>query len=301
LTATPRAAVVLCTRDRPQLLDDALHAIRAAVRPDDEVLVVDSGARTRDAIGIAARHGVQLIVESRPGLSRARNAGVSATTAEIIAFTDDDCRPGAQWTASLAAAFADPNVGVALGRLRPEHPNAAVPADDPGDDAFAFDGNADVSALGAGANMAFRRAALRASRGFDESLGAGSPLRSGEDHDMVWRVLRSGWIGRYEPAATVVHLDWLSPWQAVRKRYNYGVGAGAVAAKVARVDPARGRTMMARKLWTDGARRALADGVKGYQRAALGDVLYVIGVIAGAGVVARRSLTEGVVAPDQLS
>ena len=41
----------------------------------------------------------------RPGLSRARNRGVAESTAEIIAFTDDDVRVDRWWLHGIVRGF----------------------------------------------------------------------------------------------------------------------------------------------------------------------------------------------------
>lgn len=282
-------SVVLCTRDRPHLLPAALEGIRMGLRDGDEVIVVDSASRTRQAGEAAGRFGFVVVRLDVAGLSRARNAGVAHAANPVIAFTDDDCRPTAAWIAGLARPFADPATGVALGRVVGED----GPADDPGPAPFRFDATAEVAVLGAGANMAFRKDALIAIGGFDEHLGAGTRLRSGEDHDAIWRALRAGWSGAYEPDAVVHHREWRSHTATARVRFGYGIGAGAVAAKIAKVDPHTGRRLLIRRAWRHGARQAFVDIGRRYERAAAGDVLYAAGVLVGALTVWGTPMRDG--------
>ncbi|MHB8465297.1 MAG: glycosyltransferase family 2 protein [Acidimicrobiales bacterium] len=299
MVAAPLVSVVVCTRDRPHMLAGALRAVRVALREGDEAVVVDSASRTDATIELARDAGFHAIRLDAPGLSRARNAGVAATTRELIAFTDDDCLPESAWLDALRCGFADSRVGIVTGRLRPEAKDAIAPADDPGETSFAFGPTAEVAALGAGANLAVRRVALDMVGGFDEALGAGTRLRSGEDHDLMWRVLRAGWNGAYRADAVVVHRAWRGPGAEVRMRYGYGLGAGAVAAKVAKVDPHTGRRMLLRRAWHDGIRQAAVDAGRRYERAAIGDVLFAAGVTLGAFTVWRRPLINGRLCTDQ--
>ena len=62
-----------------------------------------------------------------------------------------------------------------------------------------------VGGYGAGANMAFRRTALRRIGGFDLALGTGTPARGGEDLAALIGVLWTGGRLAYEPAAVVHH------------------------------------------------------------------------------------------------
>ena len=71
----------------------------------------------------------------------------------------------------------------------------------------------------------YRFEALRAIGGFDETL------RTGEDVDMVWRLIDAGHRCRYEPASTVHHhpRTTLSAW--ARQRFAYGRSAAALDRK----------------------------------------------------------------------
>jgi glycosyltransferase involved in cell wall biosynthesis len=285
-------SVVVCTRDRPRLLGDALAALQPALAYS-EVVVVDSASRSDETARVATEAGFRVVRLTQPGLSRARNAGIAATAGEFVAFTDDDCLPGPTWVEQIATAFADPLTGVVMGRLVPEHEGGAVPADDPGDEPFTFRDGFDVDKLGAGANMAFRRRALLDVGGFDEMLGAGSALRSAEDHDAIWRILRGGWSGRYDPGAVVAHRDWRRRTDLIRMRYAYGLGAGALAAKVVKVDPGIGWPMLRHRIMRDGLATGASDVARRYKAAAIGDVLYTTGVLVGAARVWRRPVVAG--------
>jgi glycosyltransferase involved in cell wall biosynthesis len=285
-------SVVVCSRDRPALLDKALAAVTDDLRPDDELIVVDSASRNDDTAAVGASYAARTIRLATPGLARARNAGIDTARADLVAFTDDDCVIERGWLDAIVNAFSD-RTGVVLGRVLPVSDDAAAPADDPGPVGFSFGPTAIVDELGAGANMAFRRAALTDIGDFDEQLGAGTRLRSGEDHDAIWRALRARWLGRYEPGARVVHADWRSTTDLMRMRYGYGLGAGAVAAKMIKVDPHAGWRELRRRAWDKGIRSAPSHLARGWERPAAGDALYTAGVVVGAAAVWRQGLVRG--------
>jgi glycosyltransferase involved in cell wall biosynthesis len=249
---SPSATVVLASRDRAAMLEAALPRVLAALRPGDAALVVDSASRT-DAVGRAARAaGVPCVRVDEPGLSRARNAGVARASTEIVAFTDDDCRPDAGWLDHVREHFADPRVAFVTGRV------AAAAEVGPGAslldrrELVRYAGIQDPAGIGHGANMAFRRSALLELGPFDELLGAGAPLRSAEDADMLHRCLAHGWSGVYDPRALVTHEQWRAGREIVSLRYGYGLGNGAFRAKAARRRPRPGLALLAGSLWTHG-------------------------------------------------
>jgi GT2 family glycosyltransferase len=249
--------VVVCTRDRTEMLKSALQSILAASHPNFGVLVVDNAPRTdatREYVKGLADPRVQLITEPMPGLSRARNAGLLAATGNVVAFVDDDVVVDRDWLSILVRGFGyGDSVGcvsgmVPAGELRTpaqayferragwsESADARMfewseaPHDVP---LFPFE----VRHYGTGANFAIdRRVALRLG-GFDERLGAGTKVRGGEDIDMFFRILRSGRQLVREPAAIAWHRHRATADDLRAQTRGYGLGLGAWLAKLA-ADP----------------------------------------------------------------
>ena len=223
----PVLAIAVVTRDRTGLLGRSfVPSLRDAPLDEVEVLVVDQSLddRTADLVRDLPRVSY---VRGGPGLSRGRNAAVAATSAPLIAFTDDDVRFPSDWPKDIVAAFEGvPDAGAVCGR-------AMLP-----DGEVLFGRSPGVYrwptipfALGSGFNLAFRREALEAAGPFDEELGAGAPYRSAEDSDMLYRVMRSGWAVVCSDDITVVHDDWRSPKDLLQLHMGYGFGAGAQTMK----------------------------------------------------------------------
>jgi len=255
-------------------------AVTSALRPVDELVVVDSASVDAGVAVAAVEAGARVFRTDRPGLGRARNVGWRAATRPIVAFTDDDCAPAEDWTAQVEAAYADPSIGFAFGRVlggEGEGERLSVTAStvarrvDPGD---APDG------LGHGANMSCRRTALEAVGGFDDELGAGARFPAAEDTDLAWRLLRAGWSGVFAPESVVSHRLWRGRAPALRVMYRYGVGAGAMAAKSWRLGEGTGR--LRREVWDEGLRMSARHLRAGYQFGAAACVLRAAGAAAGA-------------------
>jgi glycosyltransferase involved in cell wall biosynthesis len=214
--------VIVCTRDRPDALARCLDALLASTTPVDDILVVDNAptsSATHDVV--AARSSVRYLLEPAPGLSRARNAGLRECRTDLVAFTDDDVLVHPAWTGRVASAFADDRVAAMTGLVLP----ASLDSEAEWLFETAFGGfsqgyrpfdttrrfldatrgiGAPVWRLGAGANMAFRRADLVAAGAFDERLGAGAAGCS-EDSEAWYRLLARGHTIRYDPRAVVFH------------------------------------------------------------------------------------------------
>jgi len=114
----PSVSIIIPTYNRPDLLPRAVNSARAA-GADVEIIVVDDGSQDETAAVCRKLAGINYIrLERNQGVAGARNVGVLASSAEFIAFLDDDDLrlPGslALQTAKLAAA---PEIGFICGAM----------------------------------------------------------------------------------------------------------------------------------------------------------------------------------------
>lgn len=273
---------MLCSHDRPSFLQESLRRI-LDVKPQAEIVVVDS-ASPAGVIATAAREmssEVTIVRAVDPGLSIARNAGVEASSGEIVAFTDDDCLIDEGWVPSLLATFSDPLIGAATGRVLPDVDSRFVTSIDVREESFGYDSAWDPSTLGHGANLSFRRAALDAAGIFDPLLGAGARFRAAEDTDMLWRVMRLGWTGRFDAESVVTHRQWRSTSQAIRMAYGYGLGNGAFTAKALRIDPSALWPQPPSVRSRSAVRTSLRHLRHGYESGTLAELETAAGLVSG--------------------
>ena len=202
----PVASIIVPTRARPGYLDIALASILPQAREAGaEVLVVDDGpdAATR---AVAARHGARYVAHDRPlGLNDARNSGIDAARADVLAFVDDDVAVHPGWLRALldAAAQADPDVGVLTGPIRArfeDHPLRACGREGP-PITWQDLGPHDTDARHAwGANMTVLRRALERAGRFDAGYTG-----AGDEEAWQRRLLAAGGRIRYVAAAGLDH------------------------------------------------------------------------------------------------
>ncbi|TMG77552.1 MAG: glycosyltransferase, partial [Betaproteobacteria bacterium] len=156
---SPAVAVVVPTCGRPDLLRRCVAALEAQSLAADayEIIVVD------DTL-------------ARRGPAATRNIGWRRAKAPIVAFTDDDTVPDADWLARGLAAF-EPGVDAVAGRI--VMPLPATPTD------YERNEQGLERAEFVTANCFVRRAVLQRLGGFDESFRL--PWR--EDSDLHFRLL----------------------------------------------------------------------------------------------------------------
>jgi glycosyltransferase involved in cell wall biosynthesis len=261
LEDAPRASVVICSRDRTDGLAKTLTAATAMEYPSFEVVLVDN-APTGDGTRRLVEAGswaapVRYVVEPRPGLSWARNAGVKAATGALVAFLDDDEIPDRHWLAEYARAFAEvPSAGVATGPILAKSLDTAAErffetlgghSKGRGFERVVFDQSSHarqhplypLPPFGAGGNMCFRKDVLDAIGRFDVALGAGTPARGAEDTAALADAMLAGFTLVWQPSAFVRHSHYPDFDGAARQLRGYGLGLTAFYTRMVLADPRR--------------------------------------------------------------
>ena len=211
---TPAVSVVIGTRNRAALLADAITSLVDGTPPGFgwELIVVDNGSTdgTRAMLDglMAGGAPIRYIHEPGEGVWRARNAGIAAARAPVVAFMDDDQMAGHGWVAVIHETLTGaPSLDFVCGPVRAlwESPRppwlegpvlGAISILDRGLAPLPIDASHWMCLPGG--NMACRRAVL-------EALGGFAPYRRSQDRELTVRLLLRGRRGRYEPAMIMGH------------------------------------------------------------------------------------------------
>jgi GT2 family glycosyltransferase len=201
-------SVVVPTYKRPELLNRCLTALFMQTMDSShyEIVVVDDGPtdETKQVVlswsqksGPRVRY---LANDTRHGPAAARNRGWQAADGDVIAFTDDDCIPAADWLEVGSAPFADSTVHGISGRIIVPVPSAPT------------DYERTVAGLEHGpfatANCLYRRSVLSMVGGFDERF----TVAWREDTDLEFALRAQGYRLVRQPAAIVVHPVRTTRW-----------------------------------------------------------------------------------------
>jgi glycosyltransferase involved in cell wall biosynthesis len=211
---SPRVSVIVPARDAAPTLERTLEALAAQQLAEPfEVIVVDDGSRD-DTAAIARRHEPFVRLVQSPesqGPGAARNRGVAASRAPVLAFTDSDCFPTEQWLVRGLQSIA--GVDLVQGRVEP----------DPGAPRTPFDRTLWVEEHGGfyqTANLFVRRETFEAAGGFrdwalerpgrrrwsvDRRRGRATRTPIGEDTLFAWTARRLGARSAFAGDALVHH------------------------------------------------------------------------------------------------
>lgn len=248
--------VIIPTCNRQELIVQTLQSFLVSSRQDFQIWVVDQSddlVTARAVKSIAEQDSrVTYIHSEQKGVNIARNIGIAAGEAPIVALTDDDCQVAENWLETLLAEFETySECDSVFGRIEPVSvvETAVSPqkfneiarmqqilpmASKNSPTHYIFENDRFNLGFGHGANMSFRRSAFVKFGLFDEFLGAGAPLRSWPERDMGYRILAGGGKILYSPDVLVFHAHWRS-WPSVRNTFrNYAFGAGAAIGKYVR-------------------------------------------------------------------
>jgi glycosyltransferase involved in cell wall biosynthesis len=219
-----RVSVIIPTKNGARRLPDLFAALeRQTVGRDAfEVLVVDDGS-TDDTAAVVEASGIARAVSAGCSLGQggATNLGIAHAQGEIVAFTDDDTVPAADWIErGLAAVAASPS-GLVAGHVE------LMLADRPTVPALMDYGRGYLDqrsyvddGFGATANLWARRDVLEQMGGFD----AGAAWQT-HDRDFGERARLAGLTMVYAPDAIVRHPTRNHWRELARVAYRLGLGA----------------------------------------------------------------------------
>jgi GT2 family glycosyltransferase len=251
----PAVDVIVPTAGRPSQVRTCLASLQRLDYPRFRIVVVDNrpGDGETRAVVEALRQNderIHYLAEPRPGSSVARNRGIAESSADILAFTDDDVCVDPRWLSWLVHGFqSDPAVTVVTGLVMPT--NMETPAQRRFEERVGFskgftrrtfdlrENRAPTVPLfpywgatfGSGNSMAFRREQLISLGGFDPALGAGSRALAGADIESFSHAILGGGRLVYEPRALCWH-DHRSDESALQRQlFSYWVGFTAILTK----------------------------------------------------------------------
>ena len=184
-----------------------------------EVIVVDDGSVDTTADIVRAFATVKYVRQDNAGPARARNHGAKLAQGDYLAFTDSDCIPHEDWISLLLTGFNEDQVGVVAGsygianpgsilarcvhkeivwrhaHLMPDHPNSF-----------------------GSYNFCVKKSVFDAVGGFEGAYRAAS----GEDNDLSYKIIRSGWRIYFEQKALVDHYHPTRVVKYLKEQFRHG-------------------------------------------------------------------------------
>lgn len=234
-------AVIIPTLRRPEGLSRALESLFVQTEVADrlcEIVVADndpsgSAAATVDALRARSPWPLVYAHAPVPGVATARNAGLRATDAPLIAFLDDDEAAAPDWLAQLLAAQTETGADVVFGPIRGRAPDAAEWLKPYLEHFFGRAGPTSTRLIdqpfGCGNSLMVRRSALPGTAPFDVAAD-----QAGGEDDALFAALadrggRFGWAaGAWVDEIAPAHRATLR--YALARAFAFGQGPSQTAA-----------------------------------------------------------------------
>lgn len=218
-------SVIIPTRNRLPRLQRVVESVLAQQNAGAVELIVVNDGSTDATAGYLANmqqtHGVKTVHTTGLGPAKARNRGAAAATAEVLAFTDDDCVVPPTWLAMGGALLA--NAAAAGGSVTNALPNSrlATVYHQMAEWFFMQQNRADGAALFLTTNNFFiTRTDFTAIGGFEERLYHGC-----EDREILLRLAAAGKRVVYAPELRIDHYHPFTTVSYLRHLFMQGGGS----------------------------------------------------------------------------
>jgi len=184
-----------------------------------EVIVVDDGSLDNTGTIVCSFPSVKYVRQDNAGPAAARNQGARLARGEFLAFTDSDCVPHEDWISQLMAGFSHAQVGVVAGSYGIANPESCL----------ARCINAEIvwrhnrlmpdypNSFGS-YNFCVRKNVFEAVGGFDTAYRSAS----GEDNDLSYKTIASGWRIYFERKALVDHYHPVLVGKYLNEQFRHG-------------------------------------------------------------------------------
>lgn len=257
----PATSVIVVSQGRPGHLKLCLRALAQQDHPEFEIVVVadQPGLDAVSEVGLGDK--VKQLRFDEANISTARNAGLRAASAPVVAFIDDDATAEPTWLSHLTAPFADTEVaaagGYVLGRNGISFQSKAARVDDtaretpveiPHDTPMILGSGLGDAVKTEGTNCAFRRDKLGALGGFDPAFRFFL-----DETDVNLRLAAQGARTALVPLARVHHSTAPSPRRGAarvpRTLHEIGASSAVFLRKHAAMQLEDGRKRLFQEQW----------------------------------------------------
>jgi glucosyl-dolichyl phosphate glucuronosyltransferase len=231
---TPFISCIICTYNRERFLHSSIESLVSQTLSKDlfEVIIVNNNST--DNTDTIARSLIEkynetvnfkYVIESKQGLSHARNRGIEETNGEYICYIDDDAIASLDFLKNIVDFFeSNPNAAGVGGKIIPEYVDGKpawmnhfmeglVSKVDNGEEIFEYNG----SKFPIGCNMTYKKSVLLEIGMFDPDLGRkGNSGEASEEKDVFFKIYNKGYKVYYLPNIPVKHII-----ESLRLEYPY--------------------------------------------------------------------------------
>ncbi|GAC1568573.1 MAG: hypothetical protein NVS3B14_18260 [Ktedonobacteraceae bacterium] len=209
----PRVSVII-PYSKPEVAEFTLEKLEQQTYPADRTEIFLVGQQSTALASHWPIKAIETHLIYYPG--EARNIGARVATGEYLLFLDDDCEPAPDWIEQNVRELEQSKIGAVGGQIAGR--SKAFFAQCVDFSSFAYSQvNRRMEIPVCSASLGVNRQA------YDEAQGFSEELRSGEDIDFCYRLMKMGYRTVYQPAIKVAHNHRRTSFAALM-RYSYFYG-----------------------------------------------------------------------------
>lgn len=192
-------SLILCTINREKEVKNFLDSISLQTYKNFEIIIIDQNIDDR-VLNILKEYNYLDIkyLKSKVGLSIARNLGLENRTGEIVCFPDDDCIYPSVLLENIYPFFKKNDYDILLGKTIDKSTDEIVA----GKKTLKKQKLSTYFTLGSSTTLFIKN--IRNNR-FDEDFGLGAKYGSEEENELIFRLLKKGYKGYYNPEINYVY------------------------------------------------------------------------------------------------
>ena len=232
-----KISVIICTKDRPEALDESITSILANSILPFEVLIIDQSEALdykQKVKRIAEKASFIIYMENnQKGVSTSKNLGIKSCQGEILAFTDDDCLVSRIWIENAQREFSfDPKISCVVGRVLHQSTMDENQVKEVTRGGKLFQDKFDPWKIGpSGGNIFIKKSVFDKIGLFDSLFGPGGRFKSAEDADILYRISKAKVKIKFSPSVVVAHNRPRAGCANYDRILNYGIGISAFVLK----------------------------------------------------------------------
>jgi glycosyltransferase involved in cell wall biosynthesis len=201
-----------------------IRAVLESLRDQDysepfEVIVIDDGSTDDTASLVKSFRNVRYVRQENRGPAAARNHGAKIALGEFLCFTDSDCIPHSDWISKLLNGFNANNIAAVCGSYGIANKNSTLAQGVHAEIIFRHTYLVpDHPNVFGSYNFCVKKKVFDLVSGFQE----GYRQASGEDNDLSYKIIKSGFKIYFERQALVDHHHPVKLFKYLREQFRHG-------------------------------------------------------------------------------